>query len=38
MFTYRIATTKDLEQLWDYDINRHSGEERKNGLTGKGNI
>lgn len=29
MFTYRIATTKDLEQLWDYDINRHSGEERK---------
>lgn len=29
MFTYRIATESDLEKLWDYDINRHEGEERK---------
>lgn len=29
MFTYRIATESDLEKLWDYDINRHQGEERK---------
>lgn len=29
MFTYRIATESDLEKLWEYDINRHQGEERK---------
>ncbi len=29
MFNYRIATDDDLERLWDYDINRHLGEERK---------
>lgn len=29
MFTYRIATKNDLEKLWDYDIGRHHGEERK---------
>lgn len=29
MFSYRIATNSDLEKLWDYDINRHGGEERE---------
>lgn len=29
MFQYRIATFSDLESLWNYDINRHEGEERK---------
>lgn len=29
MFTYRIATEDDLEKLWEYDINRHQGEERE---------
>ena len=29
MFNYRIATIDDLNKLWDYDINRHTGEERK---------
>lgn len=29
MFTYRIATKDDLEKLWDYDINRHNGEEKE---------
>ncbi len=29
MFKYRIATIDDLEKLWDYDINRHTGEEKE---------
>lgn len=29
MFSYRIATDDDLKKLWNYDINRHSGEEKK---------
>lgn len=29
MFSYRIATDDDLEKLWDYDIDRHQGEERE---------
>ncbi len=29
MFSYRIATIDDLEKIWDYDINRQSGQEKE---------